>query len=138
MSSLDEFDIKASMTMNQMVTEVREALAGLDGKKIPDATIRQQYKRFVLPEMQEIFSDKVVEQYHIDSCCVIYTAEKSFKSWLAKQQMMFGDLQVSINVPVFTENLESRRKSAFRAAGVRMSTERESVEFSERTDGMLR
>lgn len=126
------------MTDQELIDEVRTALADLDDKKIPDSTIVQQYKRFVLPELQNWFENKDPEQYNIDSISVAYTAEKSFKSWFVKQQMMFGDVQVSVNVNAYKEQLESRTNEALSSAGIERDMEGTAVEFVETTDGVFR
>lgn len=137
MSSTD-WTHEADFTENQLIEEVRTALANLDDAKIPDATIVQQYKRFVLPELQSWFENDTPEQYHIDAISVTYTAEKAFKSWFVKQQQMFGDVQVSVNVTSYKEQLESRTDEALSAAGVERDMEGTGVEFVKRTDGMFR
>lgn len=133
-----DWNYEADMTEQELITEVRTALAGLDDAKIPDATIVQQYKRFVLPEIQNWFENKSPEPYDIDAISITYTAEKAFKSWFVKQQQMFGDVQVSVNVTAYKEQLEDRTDEALSAAGVERDMEGTGVEFIERTDGMLR
>lgn len=130
--------IETSLTLPELVVEVRDALAALDDKKIPDETIVQQYQRFVLPKTQDILENKSPTQAQVDAVLIAWTAEKSFKSWLAKETQMFGDVQVGIDPEQYASQLEERTNEALETADVQRDLTGGPVAFVDRTSGMLR
>jgi len=49
-------ELEISLTDEELVEEVRKALAGLDDSKIPDDTIVQTANRFVTPLLNDVSS----------------------------------------------------------------------------------
>lgn len=96
-----------SLGEQQVIDEVRDALAGLDTQKIPDATITQTHDRFVEPLLDDLTGSSP-DQDAFDNAAIAWTAEKSFKAWLAFTRMRDREVEVYTDPARYSEKLEER------------------------------
>lgn len=109
--------LSVSMSESQFITEVRSALAEMDAKKIPDDTITQAKDRFVIPALETRLSGNPPQDL-FDNAVIAYSAERSFKAWLARRRMADSDLQVSVKAAMYKDNLEERTNEMLSLLGV--------------------
>lgn len=107
-----------SLTNQELITEVRKALAQIDETKVPDGTIEQAAERFVIPLLNDISPEKVkVEndyQEEFDNAVVALTAERSFSAWLAFTRIRDRELETYINPDGYLDQLKERTNFALR------------------------
>lgn len=127
--------ISLTISDTNFVDEVRTALGELDNDVIADSMIRQQKKRFVIPELEEKGIDGSNDK--IDTAVIAITAEKAFKSWLKKSQVTSGQTSVSINVTEHRQNLEEQSATALSQLGIEKSPGSTGTPVVESSDGFL-
>lgn len=105
-------DLTTSLENPAFITEVRNALAGLDAAKIPDATITQTKDRFVEPVLnnQKAFQDS--EQTLFDNAVIYWTAEKSFDAWMTFTRLRDREIEAYVDPSSYKEGLEERTDKA--------------------------
>ena len=93
------------------VTEVRDALAGLDASKIPDDTILQAKDRFVEPLLNEV-TGASPNQEHFDNACIAWTAEKAFDAWMTFTRLRDSELELFTDPEAYRAKLKERTDNA--------------------------
>lgn len=111
-----------SLTDSEFISEVRDALAGLDQAKIPDATITQARDRYVLPLLNDRI-DSNVDQERFDNVAILWTAEASFDAWLAFTRLRDAELETFTRPEKYKEQLTSRTNTALRQVNVTRPSE---------------
>lgn len=106
------------MSTSEFITEVRDALAGLDSTKIPDSTIVQARDRFVEPTLNDLLGDKDPDQNVYEGAVIAWTAEKTFDAWFAKTRMRDRSLEVFTRPQLYQEKLRKRTNEALYSLGV--------------------
>lgn len=106
-------DFETSLTDSEIVSEVRDALAGLDASKIPDDTILQTAKRYVTPLLNDnipkrIKDNKLEYQDRFDSAMIAWTAELSFGAWLKFTRLRDREIETFIDPKDYKKDLEER------------------------------
>jgi len=104
-------DPTSTLTDQELVEEVRSALAGIDAGSIPDDTIIQAKNRFVLPILQKLLTDNV-DQDNFDNAVVAWTAEKSFDAWLTYTRLRDSNLETYTDPQAYKEDLRERTNNA--------------------------
>jgi hypothetical protein len=104
-------DPTSTLTDQELVEEVRSALAGIDAGSIPDDTIIQAKDRFVLPILQKLLTDNV-DQDNFDNAVVAWTAEKSFDAWLTYTRLRDSNLETYTDPEAYKEDLRERTNNA--------------------------
>jgi len=104
-------DPTSTLTDQELVEEVRSALAGIDAGSIPDDTIIQAKDRFVLPILQKLLTDNV-DQDNFDNAVVAWTAEKSFDAWLTYTRLRDSNLETYTDPQAYKEDLRERTNNA--------------------------
>lgn len=104
-------DPTSTLTDQELVEEVRSALAGIDAGSIPDDTIIQAKDRFVLPILQKLLTDNV-DQENFDNAVVAWTAEKSFDAWLTYTRLRDSNLETYTDPQAYKEDLRERTNNA--------------------------
>ena len=104
-----------------IVAEVRDALSGMNDKKIPDDTITQAQKRFVEPAINDQLND-TVDQNLYDAAVISWTAEKAFDAWLTKVSMADAELKTEVDPEHFKQKLKDRTNQALHLIGVERKT----------------
>jgi len=104
-------DPTSTLTDQELVEEVRSALAGIDAGSIPDDTIIQAKDRFVLPILQKLLTDNV-DQDNFDNAVVAWTAEKSFNAWLTFTRLRDSNLETYTDPQAYKEDLRERTNNA--------------------------
>lgn len=110
-------DLDLSIEDEEFISEVRDALAGLDSSKIPDDTITQTAKRFVVPLINDIASVSEDEQDAFDNAVIAWTAEMSFGAWLTFTRLRDREIETFIDPGQYRSQLESRTNMALRIIG---------------------
>lgn len=106
-----------SLSESEAITEVRDALAGLDQSKIPDSTIQQSLNRFSKPWVdQQVDPDAPQEVY--EGAVIAYAAELSFNSWMMKTRMRDAELEVFTDPRVFKDKIQRRTDEVFTTLGI--------------------
>lgn len=107
--------LEISLTDEELVEEVRKALAGLDGSKIPDDTIIQTANRFVTPLLNDV-SSNLHEEYQdgFDNAAIAWTAEMSFGAWLTFTRLRDREVETYIDAKQYRNQLEQRTNMALR------------------------
>lgn len=111
---MTEMDI--SLTDEELVNEVRTALAGLDGSKIPDDTIIQTANRFVVPLLNDVASnlDPSEDQDAFDNAVIAWSAEMSFGAWMTFTRLRDREIETYIDAKQYRSQLEQRTDMALR------------------------
>jgi len=107
-----------SGTDNNLVGEVRDALAGLDGTKIPDDTITQTSDKFIVPLLNDLGNYDSSDQDAFDNAVIAWTAELSFNSWLNFTRLRDREIETFIDPDSYTDNLENKTDLALRVLGI--------------------
>lgn len=102
---------ESTLSNDEIVDEVRTALAGIDSSSIPDDTIVQAKNRFVVPLLQDLASPNV-DQKQFDNAVIAYTAEKSFDAWFNFTRLRDSDLEAYQNPEQYKEKLIERTNNA--------------------------
>ena len=105
-------DLDYSLKEEELLSEVRASLAGLDASKIPDETIIQTADRFIVPVLNDI--KRKDDQDGFDNAVVAWTAEMSFNSWLTFTRMRDRELETFIDPDSYREGLEDRTNLSLR------------------------
>jgi len=111
-------DLDYSFTESELVSEVRDALAGLDAKKVPDDTIAQTADRFVVPLLNSMGSYTNDDQTDFDNAVIAWSAEKSFDAWLTLTRLRDREVEAYVNPSQYRKNIETRTNDALYTLGV--------------------
>jgi len=110
-------DFDTSFTDSRLITEVRNALAGLDATKVPDDTIKQTANKFVIPLLNQNISTNIHNnqseyQDEFDSAVIAWTAELSFDAWLEFNRLRDREVEVYTDGERYREKLAKRTNLA--------------------------
>jgi len=103
-----------SLSDSDLISEVRDSLAGIDTSKIPDDTITQAADRFVVPLLNDISSVGTNKQDEFDNAVIALTAERSFSAWLAFTRLRDAEVESYINPQQYLTQLKERSNLALR------------------------
>ena len=132
---MSDLSLSDLMTEEELIDEVRTALAGLDHAKIPDDTIVQAANRFVLPILNEVTSDSVDED-KFENAFIFWTAEKSFDAWLAFERLRDAELETFTRPDRYRERLEKRTNVAIQQVDASRPSEHRNVSITVKHDGV--
>lgn len=107
---------------SEFITEVRDALAGLDTTKIPDDTITQSRDRIASPALNDMTGSDPDQDY-FDNALIMWTAELSFQAWLTFTRLRDREIEVFTNPDGYKKDLKTRTNQAFRVLGVTRPSE---------------
>ena len=108
-------ELEISLTDEELVDEVRKALAGLDASKIPDDTIIQTAERFVTPLLNDVAKNlEESDQSAFDNAAIAWTAELSFGAWLTFTRLRDREIETYIDASQYRSQLEQRTNMALR------------------------
>lgn len=111
-------ELDVSLTDSELIDEVRDALAGLDGAKIPDSSITQTAEKLVVPLLNDITGTLQDEdQDAFDSAVIIWTAELSFDAWMTFTRLRDREVEAYVDPGQYREQLEKRTNMALRLLG---------------------
>jgi hypothetical protein len=135
-------DLDTSLTDEELIAEVRKALAQIDETKIPDGTIEQAAKRFVIPLLNDISPKEVREgngyQEAFDNAVVAMTAERSFSAWLAFRRIRDRELETYIDPDGYLEQLKERTNFTLRQIETTRPAETPNTVVTIKHDGVNR
>lgn len=101
--------LDTSLNDEELVSEVRDALAQLDSSKVPDETIEQAADRFVIPLLNDIISSpQQIDQKNFDNVVISWTAEKAFLAWLSFTRLRDREIETYIDPEQYLSQLEQR------------------------------
>lgn len=103
-----------SLSDSDLISEVRDALAGIDTTKVPDDTITQAADRFVIPLLNDISPDETYDQDKFDNAVIAMTAERSFSAWLAFTRLRDREVESYIEPDQYLSQLKERTDLALR------------------------
>lgn len=106
-----------TLTHEEAVREVRNALAGLNNKKIPDETVEQAVFMFSKPWVEKQIPNTASNDA-FEAAVIAYAAELSFDAWFSKSRMRDRSLEVFTQPRVWKKKLEQRTKQVFATHGV--------------------
>mgnify|MGYP000025780745 CR=1 FL=1 len=106
-------EMDTNLTDAELVNEVRDSLAGMSEAKIPDDTIEQSAKRFVIPLINDLLGSEV-DQENFDSVVIAWTAEKSFSAWLSFTRMRDREIETYLDPQSYLSQLKERTDFALR------------------------
>ncbi len=104
-------NMETTLSDEELVSEVRDSLAGIDSAKIPDATIKQTKERFVEPLLNEVTGANP-DQEKFDNAIIAWTAEKSFDAWMSYSRMRDSGIEFYTDPQNYQENLKERTDNA--------------------------
>lgn len=112
-------DLNTSLNDSDFISEVRDALAGLDATKIPDDTITQARDRFVEPLLNDIGDYKASnDQTDFDNASIALTAERAFAAWLKFTRLRDREVESYIDPDAYMEELKERTNQSMGILGV--------------------
>jgi hypothetical protein len=106
-----------TLTDSELITEVRDAMAGLDSSKVPDDTITQTADSFVIPVLNDLLSTDV-DQDQFDNAVVAYTAEMAFGAWLSFTRLRDREVEVYLDTEQYLSQLKEKTDLALRVIGL--------------------
>lgn len=128
-----------SLTDSELVTEVRDAMAGLDGTKIPDDTITQTAERMVVPLLNDITGNlEPSDQQSFDTAAIAWTAELSFAAWMTFTRLRDREVESYVNPDGYKKNLEERTNFALRLLDATRPPEIPNYHVTVKHDGVNR
>lgn len=125
-----------SLSDSNFITEVRNALAGLDAQKIPDATIKQTRDRLVEPLLDDLTDSP--NQTLFDNAVIFMTAEYSFGAWMTFTRLRDREIESYVDPNTYQKNLETRTNQALGNVGVTRPPEIPNTVVSVAHDGVNR
>ncbi len=132
-------ELEISLTDEEVVEEVRRALAGLDAGKIPDDTIVQTAERFVVPLLNDVGKSLHPEyQDGFDNAAIAWTAEMSFAAWLTFTRLRDREVETYIDAKQYKNQLEKRTNMALRQINGSRPPEVPSYHVTVKHDGVNR
>lgn len=110
-------DFSLSLTDSELISEVRDSLAGLDSDKIPDDTIVQTADRFVVPLLNDniptdVKTDQSNYQDRFNSAVVAWTAELSFDAWMTFTRLRDREVEAYVDPTQYSKQLEQKTNLA--------------------------
>lgn len=110
-------DFTLSLTDQELIDEVRDSLAGLDSTKIPDSTITQTSKRFVIPLLNTNIPDEIKKQQSeyqdgFDSAVIAWTAELSFNAWMTFTRLRDAEVEAYTDPGQYKQQLAQKTNLA--------------------------
>jgi hypothetical protein len=104
---------------SELITEVRNAMAGVDQAKVPDETITQSADMIVVPLLNQITGnlDASKDQDAFDHAVVMWTAEFSYNAWLRFTRLRDREVEAYMDPQSYKEDLEKRTNFALRLLG---------------------
>lgn len=128
-----------SLTDDELVSEVRDSMAGLDGTKIPDDTIVQTAERMVVPLLNDITGNlKASDQQNFDSAAIAWTAELSFSAWMTLTRLRDREVETYVDPSGYKSDLEKRTNLALRLLGATRPPEIPNYHVTVKHDGANR
>lgn len=103
--------METNLTDQELINEVRDALAGLDSVKIPDDTIIQANERFVEPLLNETIPSPSPDQKLFDNAAIAWTAEKAFDAWMTFSRLRDREVETFVDPKGYRENLRERTET---------------------------
>lgn len=132
-------DLTMTLGDEEFKTEVRNALAGLDGSKVPDSTILQTSERYVVPLLNDITSGlDSSDQENFNSAVISWTAELSFGAWLTFTRLRDREVEAYVNPDAYKEDLQKRTNFALRLLGATRPPEIPNYHVTVKHDGTYR
>lgn len=125
-------------TGNNLISEVRSALAGIDASQIPDDTISQTSEKIVVPVLNDIGSYTEDDQTQFNNAVEMWTAELSFDAWLTFTRLRDREIETFMDPGSYSEDLQSRTNLTFRALGVSRPPEVPNQVVTIKHDGVKR
>jgi hypothetical protein len=109
-------ELSLSLSEEELIDEVRDALAGIDGSKIPDGTIIQTAERFIVPLLNDITGTLTAadDQNDFDNAVIAWTAEMSFGAWLTFTRLRDREVEIFIDSKQYKNNLKKKTNYALR------------------------
>ena len=112
-------DLDISLTELELIDEVRNALAGLDGSMVPDGTITQTANRLVVPLVNDVAGNITEEddQDAFDAAVIAWTAELSFGAWLTFSRLRDREVEAYVDPRQYKVNLAERTNLSLQLLG---------------------
>lgn len=109
-------EMDTSLSDSELISEVRDALAGIDSTKVPDATITQSADRFVIPLLNDISPppDNNFDQDDFDNAVIAMTAERAFSAWMTYSRLRDREVEAYIDAKQYLNQLKERTNLALR------------------------
>ena len=107
---------ETSLDSEELIEQVRKALAGIDDSQVPDETIEQAHERFVEPILEQI-TEANPNQEHFNHAAVSWTAEKAFDAWMTFTRLRDREIETYVYPRQYREQLESRTDNALYVLG---------------------
>lgn len=108
-------DLDTSLTDEELVDEVRTALAQINEAKVPDDTIIQAANRFVIPLLNDISElDEEEEQEQFDNAVIAMSAERAFSAWLTFTRLRDREIETFIDPKAYLDQLKERTDMVLR------------------------
>jgi hypothetical protein len=102
-------DLDTSLSDQELIAEVRDALGHLDKTKVPDDTIEQTFKRFVIPLLNDrLPKEPNIDKKDFDNAVIAWTAEKSFMAWLSFTRVRDREVETYLDPEQYLSQLRER------------------------------
>lgn len=136
-------DFTLSLTDQELIDEVRDSLAGLDASKIPDSTISQTARRFVIPLLNDnipnaIKTQQVDYQDSFDSAVIAWTAELSFNAWMTFTRLRDAEVEAYTDPKSYKTQLKQRTDLALQLVETTRPSDIPKTTVSIKHDGVKR
>lgn len=132
-------ELSISLEDAEFVSEVRDALAGLDTTKIPDSTIKQTGNRLVVPLLNDITGTlSSDDQEAFDTAAIIWTAEMSFGAWLTFTRLRDREIEAYTDPSLYKSDLQERTNLALQVLGASRPPEIPNHHVTVKHDGVNR
>lgn len=131
-------ELEISLTDPELVDEVRDAMAGLDGTNVPEGTITQTADRFVEPLLNDIAPHlkPSEDQEAFDSAAIAFTAELSFDAWLAFTRVRDREVETYVNPENYRKQLRKRTNLSLRLVDATRPSEIPNYHVTVNKDGV--
>lgn len=131
-------DLETSLTEQEYIEEVRDALAGIDSAKIPDDTILQARDRVVVPLLNDLKSFESSDQTAFDNAAIMWGAELSFDAWMTFTRLRDREIEAYVDPNGYKEQLEARTKRVLGVLDITKPAENPQTVISVQHDGVKR
>lgn len=101
-------EMDTSLSEQELISEVRTALAQISETKVPDDTITQASERFVIPLLNDISDLDEEDQDAFDNAVIAMTAERAFSAWLTFTRLRDREIETFLDPKAYLEQLRQR------------------------------
>lgn len=131
-------EMDTSLTEQELISEVRIALAQIDETKVPDDTITQASERFVIPLLNDISDIDEDYQEKFDNVVIAMTAERAFSAWLTFTRLRDREIETFLDPKGYLEQLKKRTDSALRQINATRPPQTPNTVVTVKHDGVKR